>query len=93
MAPHPEYEKNRWIYLSFSDPGPDDTAMTAVVRGRIDFNGQNLVELSEKQLRHIRGADISMVFQEPMTSLNPVKKIGDHMIEVIRLHKKQSKRV
>jgi oligopeptide/dipeptide ABC transporter ATP-binding protein len=63
-----------------------------VVRGRIDFNGQNLLDLSEKQLRHIRGDDISMVFQEPMTSLNPVKKIGDHVSEVIRLHKKQSKR-
>jgi len=63
-----------------------------VVRGRIDFNGQNLLALSEKQLQHIRGDDISMVFQEPMTSLNPVKKIGDHITEVIRLHKKQSKR-
>ena len=63
-----------------------------VVRGRVDFNGQNLLSLSEKQLRGIRGNDISMVFQEPMTSLNPVKKIGDHMTEVIRLHKKRSKR-
>jgi peptide/nickel transport system ATP-binding protein/oligopeptide transport system ATP-binding protein len=63
-----------------------------VVRGRIDFNGQDIVTLSEKQLRHIRGDDISMVFQEPMTSLNPVKKIGGHITEVIRLHQKKSKR-
>jgi oligopeptide/dipeptide ABC transporter ATP-binding protein len=48
--------------------------------------------MSEKQLRRIRGDDISMVFQEPMTSLNPVKKIGDHIMEVIRLHQKRSKR-
>lgn len=62
-----------------------------IVKGQIFFNGQNIVKLTEKQMRRIRGNEISMVFQEPMTSLNPVLKIRDHMTEVIRLHEKVSK--
>src|SRR5690606_10361602 len=49
--------------------------------GAIYFNGQNLMTLSEKKLRDIRGSDISMIFQEPMTSLNPVFRVGDQIIE------------
>ena len=58
-----------------------------VVGGMIDFENQNLLSLREKQMRRIRGNDISMIFQEPMTSLNPVLKISEHLIEVIRLHR------
>jgi len=59
-----------------------------IVGGEIRFNGTNLLELSEKQMRKIRGNHISMIFQEPMTSLNPVLSVGDQVGEVIRLHKK-----
>ena len=59
-----------------------------IVGGEIRFNGKNLFELSEKEMRNIRGNRISMIFQEPMTSLNPVFSVGDQVGEVIRLHKK-----
>jgi len=55
--------------------------------GQIFFNGQDLLELSEEQMRRIRGNKISMIFQEPMTSLNPVYTIGNQIGEVLRLHK------
>lgn len=55
--------------------------------GRIDFAGTDLVGLEEKEWRRIRGNRIAMVFQDPMTSLNPVKKIGAHLTEVIRRHR------
>jgi peptide/nickel transport system ATP-binding protein/oligopeptide transport system ATP-binding protein len=61
-----------------------------IVGGNIFFNGRNLLDLSEKQMRKIRGNDISMIFQEPMTSLNPVFTVGDQVGEVIRLHQKLS---
>ncbi|MDJ0720657.1 MAG: ABC transporter ATP-binding protein [Desulfobacterales bacterium] len=57
-----------------------------IVGGRIEFEGQNLVELPEDQMRKIRGNRISMIFQEPMTSLNPVFTVGDQVGEVMRLH-------
>ena len=57
-----------------------------VVGGSIMFEGKNLLELSEKEMRKIRGNDISMIFQEPMTSLNPVFKIGDQLEEAVQLH-------
>ena len=47
-----------------------------IVGGRVMFEGRNLLELSESEMRAVRGRDISMIFQEPMTSLNPVLKIG-----------------
>jgi len=53
---------------------------------RIEFGGKDLVTLDEKSMRAIRGASISMVFQEPMTALNPVFKIGDQIAEVVRVH-------
>lgn len=64
--------------------------------GSIKFNNKELTILSEKEMRKLRGKDISMIFQEPMTSLNPVMKVGKQLTEVIRLHldydKKQAER-
>jgi oligopeptide/dipeptide ABC transporter ATP-binding protein len=57
----------------------------------IQFDGTNLVSLDEKSMRAIRGARIAMVFQEPMTALNPVFTIGDQIAEVVRVHKGGSK--
>ncbi len=54
--------------------------------GKILLNDQNLLDLDEKAMRKIRGNDIAMIFQEPMTSFNPVYKIGDQVSEAIRLH-------
>ncbi len=57
-----------------------------VVGGTIMFKGQDLLSLPEKAMRKIRGKSISMVFQEPMTSLNPVMRIGDQIGEVFQIH-------
>ncbi len=57
-----------------------------IVGGEIRYRGRNLLELSEEQMRHIRGNRISMIFQEPMTSLNPVFTVGEQIAEAIRLH-------
>jgi peptide/nickel transport system ATP-binding protein len=57
-----------------------------VVNGSIDFHGGDLLSLSEKQMRRIRGNQISMIFQEPMTSLNPVFTVGRQIAESIVLH-------
>lgn len=54
--------------------------------GEILFNGQNLLQLAEADLRTIRGAQIAMIFQEPMTSLNPVFTIGEQIVEALQLH-------
>ncbi len=59
--------------------------------GRISFLGRDLVRLPERQMQSIRGRDISMVFQEPMTSLNPVFTVGAQIMEAIMLHQKVSK--
>ncbi len=56
-------------------------------KSRIMFGGRDLVQLDEDELREIRGNDISMVFQEPMTSLNPVLTIGDQIVEAVMLHR------
>ena len=56
------------------------------IAGRIVFEGQDLLALTEKQMRRIRGNDISMIFQEPMTSLNPVLSIGRQLGETVRIH-------
>lgn len=55
------------------------------------FDGKSLLELSEREMRKIRGNEISMIFQEPMTSLNPVFKIGDQISETLMLHQKMNK--
>lgn len=58
-----------------------------IVNGKIIFSGQNLLKLDEKKMQRIRGNQISMVFQEPLTSLNPVFTIGDQIGEAVRTHK------
>lgn len=62
-----------------------------IVDGEILFNGTNLVDMSKEEMRGIRGNDISMIFQEPMTSLNPVHRIGRQLSEPIMLHQGKSK--
>jgi peptide/nickel transport system ATP-binding protein/oligopeptide transport system ATP-binding protein len=57
-----------------------------IAEGRVLFNGQDLLTLPEEAMREKRGRDIAMIFQEPMTSLNPVLRIGDQIAEAIRLH-------
>ncbi|GGE27424.1 oligopeptide transport ATP-binding protein AppD [Pullulanibacillus camelliae] len=57
-----------------------------VVGGTIQFKEKDLLELSEREMRRIRGKEIAMIFQEPMTSLNPVMKIGKQLIQGIMLH-------
>ena len=57
-----------------------------IVEGEIRYNGQNLLELSPPQMRKVRGKEIAMIFQEPMTSLNPVFTCGEQIAEALRLH-------
>jgi peptide/nickel transport system ATP-binding protein len=59
-----------------------------IVAGRIWFGGRNLLDLSEAEMRAVRGDEISMIFQEPMTSLNPVLTIGRQIAETLRLHQR-----
>ena len=61
-----------------------------IVGGEIVFEGRNLLALSEKEIRQVRGNEVAMIFQEPMTSLNPVYTVGDQIVEAIRLHQKKS---
>jgi peptide/nickel transport system ATP-binding protein len=63
-----------------------------IVSGSIHFKGEDLVKVSEKRMRKLRGNKIAMIFQEPMTSLNPVYTIGDQIGETVRLHRKMSKK-
>jgi len=58
--------------------------------GEINFSGQNILELPETKMRHIRGNQIAMIFQEPMTSLNPVYSVGNQLIEPLMLHQQLS---
>ena len=61
-----------------------------ITSGEIIFNGQNLLELDDASLRKIRGNEISMIFQDPMTALNPILTVGEQIAEVIALHEKCS---
>jgi oligopeptide transport system ATP-binding protein len=63
-----------------------------IERGQVEFGGQNLLELDESEMRDLRGRDIAMIFQDPMTSLNPVLTIEEQMTETIRAHRKVSKK-
>jgi len=63
----------------------------AIESGSIELDGKNLLALSDREMRAVRGNDISMVFQEPMTSLNPVYTVGSQIVEAIRLHQKRSR--
>ena len=85
-----------------SGSGKSVTAMTLmrlipqppgqISAGTIDFDGLDLLSLSERQMRSIRGKRIGMIFQEPMTSLNPVYRIGEQVAEVVREHDHLSRR-
>lgn len=57
------------------------------VAGRVTYNGQDVRQLNAKRLRKVRGGEIAIIFQEPMMSFNPVYKVGDQVLEAIRLHR------
>src|SRR5256885_8603024 len=57
-----------------------------VLSGAVSFEGRDLLMLSEREMRSVRGKQIAMIFQEPMTSLNPVYTIGDQIAEAVTLH-------
>lgn len=63
-----------------------------IVSGEIFFDGKDLLKLSESEMRQMRGDDIGMIFQDPMTSLNPVYTIGEQIAEALRLHQKLSRK-
>jgi oligopeptide transport system ATP-binding protein len=67
-----------------ADPG-------RVVGGHIDFDGKEVTEMNEKELQKLRGNEVSIIFQDPMTSLNPVYTIGDQIMEAILLHTDKTK--
>jgi oligopeptide/dipeptide ABC transporter ATP-binding protein len=62
-----------------------------IVTGSIALEGRELLSLGVREMRQVRGGEISMIFQEPMTSLNPVVRVGDQVVEAIRLHERVSK--
>ncbi len=63
-----------------------------IVGGSIKYRGKDLLKVSEKEMRKVRGNEISMIFQEPMTSLNPVFTVGSQISEVFRIHRKMSRK-
>src|SRR3989440_6128841 len=84
-----------------SGSGKSVTAMTILgltrdrntsFEGEVVYKGQNLLALPESRLRDVRGNEIAMIFQDPMTSLNPVYNVGDQIAEAILTHEKVSKR-
>ena len=62
-----------------------------IVAGEIFFEGEDLLKKTPREMRRIRGNKISMIFQDPMTALNPVIPVGDQIAEVVRLHQKLSR--
>jgi peptide/nickel transport system ATP-binding protein len=64
----------------------------ATVTGRIDYDGRDLLTLPPNDLRHLRGREIAMIFQEPMTALNPVMPIGEQIAEAVRVHQRSLSR-
>jgi oligopeptide/dipeptide ABC transporter ATP-binding protein len=63
-----------------------------VLGGQVMFEGRDLLKLSEREMRSVRGGEIAMIFQEPMTSLNPVYTIGDQIVEAVTLHQEVNAR-
>jgi peptide/nickel transport system ATP-binding protein len=63
-----------------------------IVSGEVVFEGQDLLKKSDKEMSHLRGNEISIIFQEPMTAFNPVLTIGDQMMEGLRIHQQMGKR-
>lgn len=68
------------------------TPPAKIAAGEILYEDRDLLQYSDKQMRGIRGNDITMIFQDPMTSLNPIKRVGDQVAEVIRRHQGCSKK-
>ncbi len=68
-----------------------DEKYLVVYGGEILFNGRNIFELPEKEMQSVRGKDIAMVFQDALSSLNPVFTVGDQIVEVLKLHQKMDK--
>jgi peptide/nickel transport system ATP-binding protein len=68
------------------------TRKQAIIEGEVIFQGQDLLQIPPDEMRHIRGARISMIFQDPMTSLHPFYKVGTQIGEAIRVHQKTSKK-
>ncbi len=62
-----------------------------IVDGKVFFEGRNLLEMDEKEMTKVRGNQISMIFQQPQSSLNPVFTVGDQVVEVLRIHSNMSK--
>jgi ABC-type dipeptide/oligopeptide/nickel transport system ATPase component len=97
-----EVEKGRTLgIVGESGSGKSVTCLTimglnakqnTITSGEALFKGEDLLKLPGKRLRDIRGNDIAMIFQDPMTSLNPVKSIGAQLIEAILLHRDVSKK-
>src|ERR687891_2428175 len=58
----------------------------AVFEGEVLYKGRDVMSLPEDRMREVRGADIAMIFQDPITSLNPVYRVGDQIVEAIRTH-------
>lgn len=89
-------------FVGETGAGKTTTAMTImgllptppgkVTSGEILFNGRDMLTISDKERRSILGEEISMIFQDPMTSLNPSMRVGDQIVEMIRLHKKIGKK-
>ena len=63
-----------------------------IASGEIWFDGRDLLKLSQREMREVRGGEIAMIFQEPMTSLNPVLTVGDQIMEAVRLHQEVGSR-
>lgn len=95
------YEGQKLALVGESGSGKSVTALsilklhdirhTHYLQGEIEFNGNNLLSLNEDDMRKIRGQDIAMIFQEPMTALNPVYRIGEQLIESLVVHKNMSR--
>ncbi len=68
------------------------TRKQAIIEGQVLFQGQDLLQVPSEEMRHVRGEKISMIFQDPMTSLHPFYKVGSQIAEAIRAHQKISKR-
>ncbi len=66
------------------------TPPNAKVSGSVTFQGEELVGKSRREMRSLRGSKIAMIFQDPLSSLNPVMKVGDQLIEALQLHQKSS---
>ena len=64
-------------------------AVAEVTGGEVRYNGKNVFEMSKSELRNLRGSEVSMIFQDPMTSLNPVMTVNDQIEEVLKIHNPQ----